>query len=87
MRGSKFTEEASVILREHSQVLYLIFKIGYALNTHTQCESRIFLGVYAASIEHIRIDHAASENLNPTGVLAERAAFAAAEVTGYIHFG
>ncbi len=80
-------EEPHVVLREHSQVFYLVFEVGNALDTHTEGITAVHLAVDAAGVEYIGIDHAAAQNLYPTGVFAEGAPFTAADVARDVHFG
>ena len=83
----KFLQESSVVLREHSQVAHAILEIGDSLDTHTKGVSAIYLAVDAALLEDIGIDHTATEDLNPSGVLAESATLAAADMARDVHLG
>ncbi len=85
--GDEFVEEAAVVFAEEAEVFNLIFEVGDSLDTHAEGEAGVFFGVDTAGVEHGRIYHAAAKNLNPSCAFAERAAFAAAEVTADIHFG
>ena len=76
----ELAEEASVVLREHTQVAHLILQVGDALHTETEGIAAIHLAVYAAKLKHIGVDHAAAQYLHPSCVLAEAAAYAAADV-------
>ena len=87
MSGLELPEETHVIFGEHAQVLDLVLEIGDALDTHTESITGINIGIDAASFENIRIDHTATEDLDPSGTLAEGASLAAAYVTAYIHLG
>ncbi len=69
--GCEFVEEPGVVLGEEAQVVDLVLEVGDALYTHAECESRVFLAVDAAGFEHSGVYHAAAENLDPSGVLAE----------------
>ena len=71
MGGCEFVEEPGVVLGEEAQVVDLVLEVGDALYTHAECESRVFLAVDAAGFEHSGVYHAAAENLDPSGVLAE----------------
>ena len=83
--GLKLLEETDIVLGEHAQVLDLVFEVCDTLNTHTQSESSIFLAVYAVEFQYIGMYHTATQDLNPTGTLAEGATLAAANVAAYIH--
>ena len=77
---NKFVEEANIVLGEHAQVFHLILEVGDTFYTHAESEAGIFFRVYAAGLKHIGVDHAATENLHPAGVLAESATLATAQV-------
>ena len=83
----KLAEEADIVLGEETKILHTVFEIGDTLHAHTEGIAGIDFAVNAACLEHVGIHHAATENLYPTGTLAERAAFAAAYITTDIHLG
>ena len=70
MRGLELLKETTVVFGEHSEVVDLIFEVGDALHTHSEGETAVDFRVDAARVEHIGIDHAASENLDPAGSLS-----------------
>lgn len=76
MSALEFVEEAHVILAEHAQVLDHIFQVGNAFHTQAEGIAAIDLAVNAAGLKHGRIHHTATQNLDPTRVLAETAALA-----------
>ena len=78
-------EEAGVVFGEHAQVAHTVFEVGDALYTHTECVAGVDLAVYAARLEDIGVDHATSQNLDPSCVLAEAASLAAADVATDVH--
>ena len=69
---NELVEEAYVVLREHTQVGYTILQV-------------VHLAIDAASLEHVRVDHTATQNLYPTSVLAETAALTATNVARDVH--
>ena len=79
MCALEFVEEAHVILAEHAQVLDHIFQVGNAFHTQAEGITAVHLAVDAAKFEHVGVDHAAAENLHPTGMFAESAALAATD--------
>ena len=83
----KELEETYVVLAEQTKVLYLILEVCDALDTHTECVARVYLAVNAAKFEHVGVNHAATQNLYPTGVLAEWASLAATDVAADVHLG
>ena len=66
MSSFKFIEEALVVLREEAQVLHAILEVGNTLDTHTEGIASVFLAVDAACLKHVRIDHAATQDLEPS---------------------
>ena len=80
-------EETDVVLAEEAKVLDLILEVGDALDTHTECVARVYLAVDAAKFEYVGVYHTATQNLYPTGVLAEWASLATADVTADVHLG
>ena len=81
MSRFEFLKETHIVFGEHTQVLYLVFQVGDTLNSHAESKTGVLLAVDAACFEHIRVNHATSENFHPSCVLAEVAAFATAQVT------
>ena len=82
----ELTEETYVVLAEQSQVAYLVFQVGNTLDTHTEGIASIDLAVDAASLKHVRINHAATQNLYPACMLAEAASLTTADVATDVHF-
>ena len=80
-------EEAEVVFEVEADVVGAVFEHGHALDAEAEGEAAVLLAVDAAVVEDVGIDHAAAENLDPAGVLAEVAAGAAADVAGDVHLG
>jgi hypothetical protein len=80
-------EESYVVFGEHSEVFDLVFEVGDAFDTHTECVTAIYFRVDATGFEYVRVGHTTTENFNPTSVFAEWATFATADVARDIHFG
>ena len=76
----EFAQEASIILREETQVADTILQVGDALYTHTEGITGIDIAVDAASLEVVRVYHTATQNLYPSCMLAEVTSLAAADV-------
>ena len=74
-------------VREHAQVAHLIFQVGDTLYAHTKGIAAIDGGVDATLFEHVGVNHTASQNLYPAGVLAEAAALAATDEARDVHLG
>ena len=68
-----------------TQVVDLPLQHCNTLNTHSECESGVFLAVNSGGFEHIRVHHSAAENFEPSGSLADVAALAVADVAAYVH--
>ena len=77
----KLPKEANVIFTEHSQILDHVFEVSDAFNSHAKSIAGINRAVYTAKFKNIGIYHAASQNLYPTGVLAETASLTSAQHT------
>ena len=53
-------EEAGVVLGEQAQVVDAVLQVGDALDAHAEGIARVNLGVDAALLEHVGVDHAAA---------------------------
>ena len=80
-------EEPYVVLAEEAEVLHLVLEVCDTLDTHTECVARVYLAVDAAKLKHVGVNHTATKNLYPAGVLAEWASLAAADVAADVHLG
>ena len=80
-------EETHIVLEEVADVIDTVAKHRNALDAHTESVAAVLLGIDAIVLEDRRIDHAATENLEPTRAFADAAAFAAAESAADIHLG
>ena len=88
LRGRfKFLEEAEVVLEVVTEVIDLPFEHSDALKSHSECESAVFLRVYSAGFEDVRVNHTGTEYFEPTGAFADIAAFAVAYVAAYVNLG
>src|SRR6516162_5523597 len=64
-------EPAHVRLEERAQVRHGVFEHGDAIDAHTPGETLIDIGIEPAIAQHVRMHHAAAENLHPVLALAE----------------
>src|SRR3569833_853395 len=64
-------DPAQIAVEEVAQVRQAVFEHGDAVESHAPGEALIFVGVDAAVAQHIGVDHAAAENLQPVLALAE----------------
>lgn len=80
-------EETNVVLRIETEVVHLIFDLCDTFYTHAERETGIDLGVDAEIAEEVGVYHAAAEDLDPTGVLAQTTAGTTTYRTGDIHLG
>src|SRR5688572_30794934 len=76
--GRELLEESHVVLVEQADVLDAVFEHGHALYTGPEGESRDLLRVVADGLEHGGVDHAAAEDFEPAGTLADPASGPAA---------
>ena len=83
----EFVKEPHIVFGEHAQVLHSVFQVGDAFYSHAERIAGVFFAVDSACVEHIGVDHTASEYFHPSGVLAESASLSAADMAGYVHFG
>lgn len=80
-------KEAFVVLREEAEVLDLILEVGDALHAEAEGVALIACGVDAVGLQHGGVNHSAAEYFHPSGLLAEGASLAAADVAADIHLG
>src|ERR1019366_3766161 len=74
-------EETDVIVIEEAHVGDTPREHRRAFDAHAEGETRIALGVDATVTEHLRVDHAAAQELEPDAVFADAAAGAATHDT------
>lgn len=85
VRCFEFLEEAGIVFGEHTEVGDAVFQVGDALDTHAEGVARVFLGVDTTEFEHVGIDHTTTEDLHPSGVLAEATTLATTDEAGDVH--
>ncbi len=73
---AKLTQEAQVVLEEQPQILDAVLQHRDPLDAHAERPARHFLGVVADVAQHVRVDHARAEDLQPSRLLAQAAAVA-----------
>ena len=73
-------QEAHIVLKEEPEVIHPVAEHGYTLYPHAEGETTILTGVDSAGLKHIRVYHAAPEDLQPTRMLADIAPLASAQV-------
>ena len=81
MCALELVKETNIVLAEHAQILHHILQVGDALNAKTEGITAINGAVDAAGFKHGRIHHASTQDFDPTRVLAETTALAAAQHT------
>src|SRR5215469_3234394 len=93
---SKLLQKPHVTLKEQLNIIHAVFQDRDAVRAHAEGKSgnlRRIVSVISHELEHVRIDHAASENFYPSSRLAGTARFApaapaaAADETTHHHFG
>ena len=76
----KFLKEACIVFREHTQVRDMILEVGNTLNTKTESITGIYLRIDTAELKDIRVNHTATEDFHPTGVLTEATTLTATDM-------
>src|SRR6516162_282284 len=64
-------EPANVGLEERPQIRHAVFEHGDAVDAQAPGEALVFVGIEPAIAQHVRMHHAAAENLHPLLALAE----------------
>src|SRR5207247_3976249 len=78
-------QEANVVLEEDAEVRDAVLQHRDALDAHPEGEPLHAIGVVAVLLdepEHVGVDHAGAEDLDPAGALAERIAGAVGQRAG-----
>ena len=83
---SKLCQEPYITFIEETDMVDAEFQHRKAFYTHSKRKSAVLLRVYARVFEHRRMYHAASNHLEPSGVLTYTASLSMAEDTMDIHF-
>ena len=71
-------------MQQQTQVRDVVLEACNALDTHAERETRVDFGIDAAHLEHVGVNHAATENLEPARALAHAATFAMAYTARHI---
>lgn len=82
---AELAQEPDVVLEVETEVLDAVFQHRAALYSHSEREPAVFIAVYAACFEYVRVHHAASHDFEPSGMFADVAPLPAAEVAGDVH--
>src|SRR5204863_3635983 len=80
-------EKSEIVLEEQADVVHLVAQNRDALDAHPPRESGVPLRVVANVLEHDRMDHSASADLEPAGSLAHRTTGAVALPAADVHLG
>src|SRR5699024_8352562 len=75
-------QEPQVVLKHQADVVDAVFEHGDALDADAERQARVDLGVDAAVLQHAVVHDAGAEDFDPAGMLAQRAALAAAGKAG-----
>src|ERR1035437_8587336 len=90
---SKLLQEPHIALKEKLNIIHAVLQNGNPFHAHAEGESRNLRRIVVHESVHIRIDHAAAEQLDPSAGLAVAArtavarAFAVAEDATDLHVG
>src|ERR1035438_7803240 len=69
-RLSKLLKKAHIPREEQLNIVHAVLQNRDALDTHAKGEARNFCGIVIDEAVHVRIDHAAAEQLDPAAGLA-----------------
>src|SRR6187431_133487 len=83
----ELVEKPQVVLVEHSDVVDAVEPQREPFDADAERESRVTLWIVADGFEDGWMHHAAAQDLDPSGVLAERAARAVAALAFDVEFG
>ena len=64
-RSCKLTQKAQVILEEQAQIIDAVTQHREALAAHAEREAGVAFRIDVAGAQHVRMDHAAAEHLEP----------------------
>src|SRR5688572_24700897 len=64
-------QPAHIGLEERAQIRHAVFEHGDTIDAHAPGEALVLVRIEPAIAQHIRVDHAAAQNLEPVGALAE----------------
>ena len=82
----KLLKETQIVFRKHPQVFYLVFQVCNTLNTHSKSVSGVDPTIYSAIIQYIGVNHAASQDFEPPGILAKVAPLSPTNRAAHVHF-
>src|SRR5262245_27986496 len=77
-------EEPDVVLEEQSYVVYFVHQGRHAVDAKPERESGELFRIYTHTLEHVRMDHSAAAQLDPSGPLADSASRPAAHKTAEV---
>ena len=83
---SKLLQKPHIIAPEITDVANVPAHHGDAFRSHAKGKSTVDFRIITAIPQNVRVNHSASQDLQPAGVLADCAALAAAQETFHIHF-
>jgi hypothetical protein len=78
MRLSELFEEAQIVFKEEPHIVHAQFELGGAFNSDAEGESLVLGGIVPHRAQHIEMNHARAQNLDPSALLAHAASGAAA---------
>ena len=78
-------EELQVVLEHQTDVVDAVLQHGDTLDADAESEAGVLVRVDIAVLQHLAVDNAAAQHLDPAGVLAQRAALAVALKAAHVH--
>src|ERR1700722_2345819 len=74
----KLLQEPHIAVEEQLNVVHTVFQNRNAVGTHTEGEAAYFFGIVVHETVHVRVDHTAAQNLDPSCLLTGAARLGAA---------
>src|SRR5207248_3383066 len=84
---SELLQNAQIVFEKRANVRDIELDHRGAIEAEAERESAPLIRIDTHVSQHLRMNHAAAEDLHPAGVGAGAAALPAAEGAGHVHFG
>jgi len=66
---SELFQKPEIVLRIQAEIVDPVFKLTNSFDSHAECESGETIAVNAEILQHFRMYHSASKDLNPSRML------------------
>ena len=77
-------EELQIVLEHQTNVVDAILQHGDTLDADAEGKAGVLIRIDVAVFQHLAVNNAAAQNLDPAGVLAQGAALAVALEAAYV---